>query len=122
MDMVSRLERCSLIRCAQRNPVLVVDYLLHQTMRLLVSHQGFHTILLTLDPPHDCSSHKEAWLIRQVDGQGTRLPDTQRYIAGEMPAIYRRIPDNTLALRQIRIGRSQGNRQGSDGRDKSRRA
>ncbi len=55
------------------------------------------------DPPHDRSRYKEAWLDRQVDGPGTRLPDLRRHIAGEAIPIHRKISDNTLALTQTRV-------------------
>ena len=61
----------------------VLDDMLHPNLRLRVSHQGFQAILLAPDPPHDRSCHNEAFLVRQVDGHGTRLPDSQRHIAGE---------------------------------------
>jgi len=34
-------------------------------------------------PPHDSTSHTEAYLVRHVDGQETCLPYSQRDIAGE---------------------------------------
>jgi hypothetical protein len=38
----------------------VVDELFHSTLSLRIYHQGFQTILLTPDPPHDSTSNKEA--------------------------------------------------------------
>src|SRR6267143_719404 len=51
------------------------DYVLHPTMRLLLNRQGFQAELLAPDPAHDRSSHNDAFFDRQIDGQGTRLPN-----------------------------------------------
>ena len=57
------------------------------------------------DPPHDRSRHKEAFLVRQMDGQGTRLPDLQRHIAREFPPVQRNVPDGALSLEQASVVR-----------------
>ena len=49
-DMLSRVGRSSLRGCSLQIPVLVVDQALQPTMRLLLNHQSFHTILLAPDP------------------------------------------------------------------------
>jgi hypothetical protein len=66
---------------------------------VLASHPPrFPAVLLAPNPPHHRTRHNEAWLIRQVDNQGTRLPDLQRRFAGETSAVHEKISDHTLAL------------------------
>ena len=74
-------------------------------MRLLLNHQGFQAVLLAPDPTHDRSSHNDAFLVRQIDGQGTRLPNSQRHIAREFPPVQRKIPDRALSLEQASVVR-----------------
>jgi hypothetical protein len=99
-------------------------------MHLRLNRQGFQSALLTPDPTHDRSSHKDAFLVRQIDGQGTRLPNSQRHIAQEFPPVHRKIPDRALALEGaivVRDGALHGEalvetkREGHEGRLAGRR-
>jgi len=76
------------------------DYVLHPTMRLLLNRHGFQAEILTPDPAHDRSSYNDAFFDRQIDGQGTHLPNLQGNIAGEFPPAQRKVPDCALALDQ----------------------
>jgi len=40
------------------------------------------------DPPQDGTRHKDAELVRQMDGQGTPLPDTQWHIVRKFPPVH----------------------------------
>jgi len=100
------------------------DYVLHPTMRLLLNRQGFQAELLAPDPAHNRSRHNDAFFDRQIDGQGTRLPNLQGNIAREFPPAQRKVPDRALSLEQasvVRDGAAHGeaavraNREGHGG-------
>jgi len=66
----------------------LVDKLFHSALGWLIHHQGFQAVFLPANPPHDSTSHKEAYLVRHVDGQETCLPYSQPDIAGETPPVH----------------------------------
>jgi hypothetical protein len=76
-------------------------------MRLLLNRQGFQAELLAPDPAHDGSSHTDASFIRQIDSQGTRLPNLQENIAREFPPAQRNVPDSALSLEQASVVRDE---------------
>ena len=91
---------------------------------MLLNRQGFQAEHLAPDPAHDCSSHNDGFLDRQIDGQGTRLPNLQGNIAREFPPAQRKVPDRALSLEQasvVRDGAAHGeaavraNREGHGG-------
>ncbi len=82
------------------------DYVLHPTMRLLLNRQGFQAVLLAPDPAHHRSSHNDAFFVRQIDGQGTRLANLQGNIAREFPPAQRKVPDRVLSLEQASVVRN----------------
>jgi len=91
-------------------------------MRLLLHEQRFDSILFTSCPPHNGSRNIDTLLVRQVDGEGTGLADTQRQVPGDTPSVQREIPEGARAPQTGPRGKSQDSTQGSDGRGESKRA
>ena len=54
----------------------LMNKLFHPALCWHICYQGLQSIFLASNPPHNGASDKEAELIRQLDGQGTRLPNS----------------------------------------------
>ena len=79
--------------------------MLHPTMRLLLNRQGLQAELLAPDPAHNRSSHKDASFDRQIDDQGTRLPNVYGNIAREFPPAQRKVPHSASSLEEPSVVR-----------------
>jgi hypothetical protein len=63
------------------------DVVLKPTLCLLLHDESFKTVLLSASPSDNRGNRKEALLIRYCEDHGAGLPDSQRYLTGQTPAV-----------------------------------